>query len=96
MLKVDAPMTDAEFERLVNEMSDESQEHFKLLVQKLVVCYTNEDAKALVLFSGARDSLLGIVTVNCNEMDAMRLVMSAKDLFGFINTADAPPKELLN
>ena len=96
MLNPNLPMTDAEFERRINDMSDEAQGHFKLLVHKLVVCYTNADAQALVLFSGANDKLGGIVTVNCNEMDAMRLVMSANDLFGLINTAGAPPKELLN
>jgi hypothetical protein len=29
-------------------------------------------------------------------MDALRLVMSANDLFGFMNVADAPPKEQFN
>jgi len=89
-------MSDEELHRRVEAMSDEAQEHFKVLIHKLVACYTNADAQALVLFSGANDKLGGIVTVNCNEMDALKLVMSANDLFGFINAADAPPKELLN
>jgi len=89
-------MSDEELHRRVEAMSDEAQEHFKVLIHKLVACYTNADAQALVLFSGANDKLGGIVTVNCNEMDALKLVMSANDLFGFINAADAPPKELFN
>jgi hypothetical protein len=89
-------MSEAELHRRVEAMSNEAQEHFRVLIHKLVACYSNADAQALVLFSGANDKLGGIVTVNCSEMDALRLVMSANDLFGFMNVADAPPKEHFN
>ena len=89
-------MSDAELERRVNAMSDEEQEHFKLLIHKLVMCYGEGKAQAVVIIGRAEDSMAGVVTLNCDEMEASQLMLAANDFFGFLNLLDAPPKEHFN
>jgi hypothetical protein len=44
----------------------------------------------------AEDNVAGVVTLNCNEMEASQLMLAANDFFGFLNVLDAPPKEKFN
>ena len=89
-------MTEAELHRRVQAMSDEEQEHFKLLIYKLVMCYGEGKAQGVVIVGRAEDQLAGVVTLNCNEMEASQLMLAANDFFGFLNVLDAPPKESFN
>ena len=92
----DYPMTDAELHRRVEAMSDEEQEHFKLLIHKLVMCYGEGKAQGVVIVGRAEDNIAGVVTLNCDEMEASQLMLAANDFFGFLNLVDAPPKEHFN
>lgn len=76
-------------------MSDEEKSHFKTVILELVKCYGPDPDQALILFNGS-DKLGGIVSLNCNEMEAAQLLLEANDFFGFLNTIDAPPKEAFN
>jgi hypothetical protein len=76
-------------------MSDEEKAHFKVVVLELIKCYGPDPDQALILFNGS-DKLGGIVSLNCNEMEAASLLLEANDFFGFLNTIDAPPKEAFN
>ena len=89
-------MTQAELERRVGAMSDEEQAHFKLLIHKLVMCYGDGNAQGVVIVGRAEDQLAGVVTLNCNEMEASQLMLAANDFFGFLNVLGAPPKENFN
>ena len=89
-------MTQAELERRVGAMSDEEQEHFKLLIHKLVMCYGDGNAQGVFIIGSAEDQVAGVVTLNCNEMEASQLMLAANDFFGFLNTLGAPPKENFN
>ena len=92
----DFSMTEEELERRVEAMSDEEQHHFRLLIHKLVMCYGEGKAQAVVIIGRAEDSMAGVVTLNCNEMEASQLMLAANDFFGFLNLLDAPPKENFN
>jgi len=92
----DFSMTQEELERRVHAMSDEEQAHFKLLIQKLVLCYGDGNAQGIVIIGRAEDQMAGVVTLNCNEMEASQLMLAANDFFGFLNLMDAPPKEQFN
>jgi hypothetical protein len=92
----DDSMSDAELHRRVEAMSDDEQEHFKLLIHKLVMCYGEGKAQGVVIIGRAEDQLAGVVTLNCNEMEASQLMLAANDFFGFLNLLDAPPKENFN
>jgi len=89
-------MTQEELEQRVARMSDEEQAHFKLLIQKLVMCYGEGQAQGVVIVGRAEDNIAGVITVNCNEMEASQLMLAANDFFGFLNVLDAPPKENFN
>ena len=89
-------MTQEELERRVGAMSDEEQSHFKLLIHKLVMCYGDGTAQGVVIIGRAEDAIAGVVTLNCNEMEASQLMLAANDFFGFLNVLGAPPKENFN
>ena len=92
----DGSMSEAELHRRVTAMSDEEQAHFKLLIHKLVMCYGEGKAQGVVIVGRAEDQLAGVVTLNCDEMEASQLMLAANDFFGFLNLLDAPPKENFN
>jgi len=92
----DFSMTEEELERRVEAMSDEEQHHFRLLIHKLVMCYGDGNAQGIVIIGRAEDQMAGVVTLNCNEMEASQLMLAANDFFGFLNLLDAPPKENFN
>ena len=92
----DFSMPEEELERRVEAMSDEEQHHFRLLIHKLVMCYGDGKAQAVVIIGRAEDQMAGVVTLNCNEMEASQLMLAANDFFGFLNLLDAPPKEEFN
>jgi len=89
-------MSQKELEQRVAKMSDEEQAHFKLLIHKLVMCYGEGKAQAVVIIGRAEDEFAGVVTLNCDEMEASQLMLAANDFFGFLNLLDAPPKENFN
>ncbi len=95
-IEPDFSMTEEELERRVEAMSDEEQHHFRLLIHKLVMCYGNGNAQGIVIIGRAEDQMAGVVTLNCNEMEASQLMLAANDFFGFLNLLDAPPKENFN
>ena len=89
-------MTQEELERRVGSMSDEEQSHFKLLIHKIVMCYGDGNAQGVFIIGRAEDNVAGVVTLNCDEMEASQLMLAANDFFGFLNVLDAPPKEQFN
>ena len=92
----DFSMPEEELERRVEAMSDEEQHHFRLLIHKLVMCYGEGKAQGVVIIGRAEDQMAGVITLNCNEMEASQLMLAANDFFGFLNVLDAPPKENFN
>ena len=92
----DYSMTEEELERRVEAMSDEEQHHFRLLIHKIVMCYGEGKAQGVFIIGRAEDQVAGVVTLNCNEMEASQLMLAANDFFGFLNVLDAPPKEQFN
>ena len=89
-------MTQEELERRVGSMSDEEQAHFKLLIHKIVMCYGDGNAQGVFIIGRAEDNVAGVVTLNCDEMEASQLMLAANDFFGFLNVLGAPPKENFN
>ena len=92
----DYSMTEEELERRVEAMSDEEQHHFRLLIHKIVMCYGQGKAQGVFIIGRAEDNVAGVVTLNCDEMEASQLMLAANDFFGFLNVLDAPPKENFN
>jgi len=65
------------------------------VILELVKCYGPDPNQALILFNGS-EKLSGILSLNCDDMDAAALLLEANDFFGYLNTIDAPPREAFN
>jgi hypothetical protein len=76
-------------------MSEDEQEHFKMVVLQLIKCY-GDDADQAVLIIKSKGDMAGIVTMNADDMEAASLLLEANDFFGYLNMAGAPPKEAFN
>lgn len=80
----------------VAEMSEENKTHFVTVIKTLAMCYGEEDASCVIVFSSPKSSLAQVLTLNCNDMEAAALVATAHKYLTFVNTRDAPPKEKFN
>jgi hypothetical protein len=87
--------TEQNLEARLALMSDEEKQHFKMVVLELIKCYGPDPDQALILFNGS-EKLSGVVTLNCNEMEAAGLLLEANEFLGYLNIIDAPPKEAFN
>jgi len=47
-------MTQEELEHRINKMSEEEQQHFKLLIYKLVMCYGEGQAQGVATYVGGK------------------------------------------
>jgi hypothetical protein len=87
--------TEQNLEARLALMSDEEKAHFKLVILELIKCYGPDPDQALILFNGS-EKLGGVVTLNCNEMEAAGLLLEANEFLGYLNIMDAPPREAFN
>ena len=85
-----------EIERRVNAMSPSQQEHLRSLIYEFVRCYDKDSNDCAVVILGTGDSLDNVITMNCDSMEAAKLLAATNDFFGYLNTKDAPPKEMFN
>jgi hypothetical protein len=76
-------------------MTEEEQEHFKLVVLQLVKCYGDDPDQAVLLIK-SKGEMTGLITMNADDMEAASLLLEANDFFGYLNMAGAPPKEAFN
>jgi hypothetical protein len=82
-------------EQRLRTMTEEEQEHFKLVVLQLVKCYGPDPDQAVLLIK-SKGEMAGLITMNADDMEAAELLLEANDFFGYLNMAGAPPKEAFN
>ena len=82
-------------EQRVRTMTEEEQEHFKMMVLQLVKCYGPDPDQAVLLIK-SKGEMTGLITMNADDMEAAELLLEANDFFGYLNMAGAPPKEAFN
>ena len=88
-------MDEQTIERRLALMSEDEQEHFKMVILQLVKCYGPDPDQAVLLIKSKGD-MAGIITMNADDMEAAELMLEANDFFGYLNMAGAPPKEAFN
>jgi len=88
-------MDEQALERRLALMSEDEQEHFKMVILQLVRCYGPDPDQAVLLIKSKGD-MAGIITMNADDMEAAELMLEANDFFGYLNMAGAPPKEAFN
>jgi hypothetical protein len=92
-------LTDAEkeMEIRINKLSKKEQDHLKECIYRLVMCYGENACTGMLLIKGHLIGGVGeVITLNCNDMEAAEMLEGMRDYFGYINTKDAPPKEMFN
>ena len=86
-----------EFERRVLALGDEDRDHFRDVIQKLVRCYGKDrDGSAIIVFIEDGSYSAQALTLNCDDMEAYKLIQSVNAYFHAINTHDAPARENYN
>lgn len=85
-----------EIEERVNAMSENQREHLRSLIYEFVRCYDKGSKDCAVIIFGTGDNIDNVVTMNCDSMEAAKLLEASNDFFGYLNTKDAPPKEMFN
>lgn len=85
-----------EIERRVTAMTHNQREHLRSLIYEFVRCYDKDGKDAAVVILGTGTSIDNIITMNCDSIEATQLMLAANDFFGYLNTRDAPPREMFN
>ncbi len=85
-----------EVERRVAAMTHQQRDHLRTIIYALVKCYDEYSADCAVVMLGTSDGLNDVLTLNCDPMHAANMLLATNDLFEFINTRGAPPKEKFN
>ena len=85
-----------EFMEKVESLDPMQRHHMRLLVEKLMACYLSEDQHAVIVIGSDTEEKSTLLTVNCDEMEAAVVISRLQEMFMELNTADAPPKGMLN
>ena len=87
---------EAEMERIVAGLPDIERMHLRAIVYAIVRCYDTDNSDCAVLVLGSDASIDSVASLNCDSMVAANLLQGANDFLGYVNTKDAPPKEMFN
>ena len=85
-----------EFMEKVALLDPQQRNHMRIVVEKIMDCYTSEDKHAVLVIGSDSVGESTLLTINCDEMEAAVVLGRLHELFVDLNAADAPPKELLN
>ena len=85
-----------EFMLKIDKLSKKQREHMRIVVEKLVDCYVEEDKHAIVVVGSNTSDKASLLTINCDEMEAAVMLSTLSNMYEHINMEDAPPKGMLN
>ena len=80
----------------IAQLDSTRREHLRITIEALVDIYMDDEAHAVVVVSRDSDPLGELMTINCNEMKAFEIIDQLHTVLEAVNTADAPPKEMMN
>jgi len=86
----------AEFLEKLEALSPERREHMRIVFKGLIECYVRDDVRAVVVVSEDNNPFGELLTINCNDMEALGMLNQIQGMMHEIVTADAPPKEMMN
>ncbi len=85
-----------EFLEKLESLTPERREHMRIVVKALIECYLRDDVRALVVMSEDDNPFGELMTINCNDMEAMGMLQKVSEVMLDVTTRDAPPKEMMN
>jgi hypothetical protein len=86
----------SEFMRVVENMSQEKRAHFRMLIELLVQCYTDDTHRAVCVFDSDQAATVALVSVNSNEIESTATLQKLLSHLLDSHMQDAPPKEMMN
>jgi hypothetical protein len=90
-------MTSDDLIALAKELDADQKLHFRDAIEVLARCYgKGATMQAVIVYKPTDTMTSSVISVNCNDMDATGLLLSAASYFEFITTRNAPPKEKFN
>ena len=89
-------MQEHELEEHIRTMTEEERQSFKACVIRMALCFGKSPVGAVLIMHNHLSGMGEVFQINCNEMEAFKIVKGAEQYFSFINTKDAPPKEQYN
>ena len=85
-----------EFMEQIDSLSQAKREHFRLAVKKLITCYTDPKAHAVLLIDHEDSERTEMLAINADEMEAAALLGLASAAMTNDLMADMPDKGMLN
>lgn len=85
-----------EIERIVGQLDDMAKLHLRAIIYDIVRCYEKTEDNCAVVVLGTSQGTEAAISINCDSMEAANLLLGANNFFGYLNTKDAPPKEMFN
>jgi hypothetical protein len=85
-----------EIERIIAKMSDLERMHLRSVIYSITKCYDKDTSDCAVIILGTDAAIDSYISLNCNSMVAAQLLQETDDFLGYLNTKDAPPKEMFN
>lgn len=85
-----------EFMDQVDSLSQEQRDHLRIVVKKIIQCYLDDSAHAVLVVGRDDTEQATLLTINCNEFEAAVTLAKLDSFFHELNTLDAPPKEMMN
>ena len=90
-------MGQQEMAALIDALTPHERTHFRQTICMLAMCYGKESTmQAVIVVGRASEDIASLTSVNCDDMEASILLNAANEFYGFVNMADAPPKEQFN
>lgn len=90
-------MGQEEMSRLIDALTPHERTHFRQTICMLAMCYGKASTmQAVIVVGRASEDIASLTSVNCDDMEASILLNAANEFYGFVNMADAPPKEQFN
>lgn len=83
-----------EFQAKIDTLSQPARDHFRLVLLKLIDCYTDDETHGVLVMHKDGQTGYQIVAINADEMTAAGLLHEACGALAEVNSYDKP--ELLN
>jgi len=85
-----------EMSACVDKMTKEQAMYLKLLISRVVRCFSNPEHHAVLVFQQDDEHSSSICSVNTEEPDALLMLQSAVRALSLADMSDAPAKEMFN
>lgn len=92
---METELTDDELMAALMKLPTQAQDHFKLVVRLVALCYTDPENHSGLLITKEEDGTV-LMSLNANDMDAAELLIEASEFISRVVTSDAPPREQFN